>query len=141
VCLTCKWYYFAATWNFSGANTTAYGINYYLGPAGSNTASLASGFLQRGGTGNISSGAGLGGAGTVTVSGNLGQSADGFEDSPAPGFAEALASFSNQLTVAQLDSQYEALIVVPEPSTLALCLLAVVGLCLAVARRRPSLQK
>jgi hypothetical protein len=93
------WYYFAATWNFSGANTNLYGINYYLGPAGSNTASLASGFLQRGGSGNISSGAGLGGGGTVTVSGNLAQTADGFEDSPGPGFAEALASFSNELSL------------------------------------------
>ena len=26
------WYYFAATWNFSGANSSTYGINYYLGP-------------------------------------------------------------------------------------------------------------
>jgi hypothetical protein len=129
------WYYFAATWNFSGANTNLYGINYYLGPAGSSVASLASGFLQRGGSGNISAGAGLGGGGAVTVSGNLADSADGFDDAGVPGFVEALATFSNQLTVAQLDSQYSALIIVPEPSTLALCGVALVGLW-AVARRR-----
>jgi len=134
------WYYFAATWNFSGANSSAYGINYYLGPAGSNTSSLASGFLQRGGTGNISAGAGLGGGGAVSVSGNLAQSSDGFEDSPAPGFAEALASYSNQLTVAQIDGQYNALVIVPEPSTVALCGVALVGLC-EVARRRRAFKK
>lgn len=129
------WYYFAATWNFSGASSNIYGITYYLGPAGSNTASLASGFTQRGGTGNISSGAGVGGGGTVTVSGNLAQNTDGFEDSPAPGFAEALATFSNQLTVAQIDSQYDALII-PEPSTLALCGFGLVGLWAVASRRR-----
>src|SRR5208282_5049549 len=72
------WYYFAATWNFSGANSSTYGINYYLGPAGQPTSSLLSGFTQRGGSGNISSGAGRGGGVAVTVSGNLSQATDGF---------------------------------------------------------------
>ena len=28
------WYFFAATWDFSGANSTNYGIHYYLGDGG-----------------------------------------------------------------------------------------------------------
>ncbi|MGD0059066.1 MAG: PEP-CTERM sorting domain-containing protein [Verrucomicrobiia bacterium] len=129
------WYYFAATWNFSGANSSTYGINYYLGPAGQPTSSLLSGFTQRGGSGNISSGAGLGGGGAVTVSGNLSQATDGFEDNNIAGFTEALATFSNQLSVAQIDAQYDALII-PEPSTLVLCSFGLAGLWAVASRRR-----
>jgi PEP-CTERM motif-containing protein len=133
------WYYFAATWNFSGQNSSAYGINYYLGPAGQGPSSLLSGFTQRGGSGNISSGAGLGGGGTVTVSGNLSQANDGFEDANVPGFSEALASFPTELSSSQIASQYAAL-VIPEPSTLLLCGFGLAGLW-AVARRRPASKK
>lgn len=130
------WYYFAATWNFSGANSNIYGISYYLGPAGQSTSALTNGFTQRGGSGNISAGANIGGGGAVSVSGNLSQAAEGFQDAGVPGLVEALATFTNQLTAAQIDNQYDALILVPEPSTLALCGFGLAGLWAVVRRRR-----
>jgi hypothetical protein len=132
------WYYWAATWNFSGANSNAFGINYYLGAAGQPVSSLTAGFRQRGGTGNISSSAILGNGGTFELSGEP-ASSGGFQVAGIPGVEDEVATWSNQLTVAQIDSQYAALILVPEPSTLVLCSFALVGLC-AVARRRRALK-
>ena len=130
------WYYFASTWNFSGANTTAFGINYYLGVAGQPTNTLLSGFTQRGGTGNISSTAIFGNGGAFDVSSIQSDASGGFNVAGVPGIVEGLASWSNQLTVAQIDDQMNALILVPEPSTLILCGSAFVGLCAVMRRRR-----
>jgi len=130
------WYYFAATWNFTGANTSAFGINYYLGVAGQPTNTLLSGFTERGGSGNINSAAQLGDGGAFVVSGNQADTADGFDDAGVPGFAEGLASWNTQLSIAQINSQYNALILVPEPSTLVLCGSALLGLCAGIRRRR-----
>ncbi|HTS19891.1 MAG TPA: PEP-CTERM sorting domain-containing protein [Verrucomicrobiae bacterium] len=113
------WYYWAATWNFSGANSSAYGINWYLGAAGGSVTSLTSGFKQRGGSGNISSSAILGSGSTFELSGQPAGSG-GFQISGVPGLVDEVATWSNQLNVAQIDSQYDALIIVPEPATLAL---------------------
>ena len=133
------WYYFAATWDFTGANSSAFGIHYYLGAAGQPTNTLTTGFTQRGGSGNINSAAQLGNSQTFTVSAIQSDASGGFNVAGVPGFVEGLATWSNQLSVAQIDSQYQALILVPEPSTLLLCGFALTGLC-AVARRR-SLKK
>jgi hypothetical protein len=134
------WYYFAATWNFTGANTTAFGINYYLGVAGQPTNTLLSGFTQRGGSGNISSVGVLGNGGTFTVSGIQGDASGGYNVAGVPGFVEGVASWTNQLSVAQIDNQMNALILVPEPSTLLLCSFAFIGLC-AGSRHRRSVKK
>jgi hypothetical protein len=132
------WYYFAATWNFTGANTTAFGINYYLGLAGQPTNTLLSGFTQRGGTGNISSVGLLGNGGTFTVSAIQSDASGGYNVAGVPGMVDELATWNTQLTLAQIDSQLNALILVPEPSTLALCGFALVGLCTGMRRRRTS---
>ncbi|HVM61296.1 MAG TPA: hypothetical protein VMV72_10560 [Verrucomicrobiae bacterium] len=124
------WYYWAATWNFSGANSSAYGINWYLGAAGSNVTSLTSGFKQRGGSGNISSTAILGNGGTFEVSGQPAGSG-GFQIAGVPGVVDEVATWSNQLTVAQIDSQYEALMI-PEPATAAM--VAIGGLLFVFGR-------
>jgi hypothetical protein len=134
------WYYFAATWNFTGQGNSNFGIHYYLGQAGAPTNTLLAGFTQHGGTGNISSSAALGNSETFTVSAIQSDASGGFNVAGTPGFVEGLASWSNQLSVAQIDSQYAALIVVPEPSTIALCFSALVGLC-AVGSRRRALKK
>src|ERR1017187_1451698 len=134
------WYYFAATWNFTGANTSAFGINYYLGVAGQPTNTLLSQFTQRGGTGNISSVGLLGNGGTFTVSAIQSDASGGYDVAGVPGFVEGVASWTNQLTLAQIDSQVNALVLVPEPSTLLLCGFAFIGLCVG-SRRRRSVKK
>jgi len=131
------WYYFAATWDFTGANSSAFGIHYYLGLAGQPTNTLTTGFTQRGGSGNINSAAQLGNSQTFTVSAIQSDASGGFNVAGVPGFVEGLATWSNQLSVAHLDSQYQTLILVPEPSTLLLCGFAFIGLCAGASRRRP----
>jgi len=129
------WYYFAATWNFTGANNSNFGIHYYLGAAGQPTNTLSSGFTQRGGSGNISSSANLGNSETFTVSAIQSDASGGFNVAGVPGFVEGLATWSNQLSVAQIDSQFAGLITVPEPSTLMLAASAG-GLFLLGLRRK-----
>ena len=79
------WYYFAATWNFTGANTTAFGINYYLATAGQPTNTLLAAFTQRGGSGNISSVGLLGNGGTFTVSAIQSDASGGYNVAGVPG--------------------------------------------------------
>ncbi len=134
------WYYFAATWNLTGQGNSNFGIHYYLGQAGAPTNTLLGSFTQHGGSGNISSSAALGNSETFTVSAIQSDASGGFNVAGVPGFVEGLATWSNQLSVAQIDSQYATLITVPEPSTLALCGFALAGLW-AVARRGRALKK
>ena len=134
------WYYYAATWDFSGANTSAYGISNYLAVAGQATNTILSSFTQRGGTGNISSTAILGNGGTFTISAIQSDASGGFNVAGVPGLVDELATWNTVLSTAQIDSQLNALILVPEPSTLALCGFALTGLC-TVARRRRTLKK
>jgi hypothetical protein len=131
------WYYYAATWNFSGANSNAFGVNWYLGVAGQPTNTLTTGFRQRGGSGNINSAAQLGNAGKFVLSG-LQTNGSTFQVSGVPGMVDELSSWSTQLTSAQIASQFNALIAVPEPSALVLCGTALVGLCAVMRRRRVS---
>lgn len=106
------WYYFATTWDFSGANSPAYGIHYYLGVAGQPSAVLWSGFTQRGGTGNISSTAILGTNGAFVVSGKQppANSGSGFQISGIPGSVDELASWNSQLSASQIADQFSALV-------------------------------
>ena len=117
-----------------------FGISYYMGVAGQATNTLLSGFTERGGSGNIASTGQLGDGGAFVVSGNQVDTADGFDDAGVPGFVEGLATWNTQLPVAQIDSQYNALILVPEPSTLLLCGSAFIGL-LAMKRRSRACRK
>jgi Alginate lyase/Immunoglobulin domain len=112
------WYYFATTWDFSGANSSAYGINYYLGVAGQPAGSLSSGFVQRGGTGNISSTAILGTNGAFVLSGRQppANSGSGFQISGAPGLVDELATWNSQLSASQIADHFSALIVNNGPS-------------------------
>jgi hypothetical protein len=128
-----NWYYWACTWNFNGTATGVNGVNYYLGLAGSPVSSLTSSFKQRGGTGNISSSSILGNGGTFDISGTVEQTGGGFQVAGVAGLVEDVATWSNQLTTAQVDSQFSTLITIPEPSTLALVGLG--GLLALFARR------
>jgi hypothetical protein len=105
------WYYFATTWDFSGANSPAYGIHYYLGVAGEPSEALWSGFTQRGGTGNISSTAILGTNGAFVVSGKQppANSGSGFQISGIPGSVDELATWNSQLSASQIADQFSAL--------------------------------
>ena len=129
------WYYYAATWNFTGANTTNFGINWFIGAAGTNA--LSSGFRQRGGSGNINSTAQLGNGGTFTLSG-LQTNGSSFQVGGVPGMVDELATWNIQLTSSQINAQYNALIAVPEPSTLVLCACAIAGVCTVTRRRRTA---
>jgi hypothetical protein len=133
-----SWYYWACTWNFNGIATGVNGVNYYLGLAGSPVSSLTSSFKQRGGTGNISSTSILGNGGTFDISGTVEQTGGGFQVSGAPGLVEDFATWSNQLTTAQIDSQFTTL-QIPEPSTLAL--LGLGGLLALFARRLTQVRR
>jgi len=128
-----NWYYWACTWNFNGTATGVNGVNYYLGLAGSPVASLTSSFKQRGGTGNISSTSILGNGGTFDISGTVEGTGGGFQVAGVPGLVEEFATWNSQLTTAQIDSQFGALLSIPEPSTLALVGLG--GLLALFARR------
>jgi len=134
------WYYFASTWDFSGANSSIYGLSNYLAVAGQPASTLLTNFTQRGGTGNISSTAIFGNGGTFTISAIQSDASGGFNVAGVPGLVDELATWNTVLTTAQIGSQVNALILVPEPSTLALCGSALMGLC-AVARRRRALKK
>ncbi len=127
--VTGMWYYFAATWNFSGANSNAYGINYYVGAAGGN--SLSSGFTQRGGSGNIGSTAILGNGGTFDLSGTV-EDGGGFQVGGVPGMVDELATWNTQLSPSQIQNQYNTLII-PEPATFAM--VGIGGLLLLFARK------
>lgn len=126
------WYYFAATWNFTGANSSAYGMNWYLGEAGQPVSSLTSGFTQRGGAGGLSTSSVIGNGGTFNISGSQ-AGTGGYTVGTIPGMVDEFTTWSNQLTVAQIDDQFAALIIVPEPATFAMVGLG--GLLLLVARR------
>ena len=106
------WYYYAATWDFSGANSTNYGIHYYLGVAGQPASFLSSGFVQRGGTGNISSTAILGTNGPFVLSGKQppANSGSGFQTGGNPGLVDELATWNLQLSAGQIADQFSALI-------------------------------
>ena len=133
------WYYWACTWNFNGTATGVNGVNYYLGLAGQPVASLTSSFKQRGGTGNISSTSILGNGGTFDISGTVEGTGGGFQVSAVPGLVENVATWSNQLTTAQIDSQYTALITIPEPSTIAMVGLG--GLLALFARKMTRVRR
>jgi hypothetical protein len=134
------WYYFAATWNAS-ATTGNPEVNVYLGAAGS--ATLLSGTIGRtsgGSLGNISTTGSLG-DGLGFVLGNRQTSGAAFDfGSTNPGMVDELATWSSQLSSGQITTQFDAL-AVPEPSTLALCGSALVGLCAVARRRRRAFKK
>ncbi|MDB6019813.1 MAG: hypothetical protein JWR19_4302 [Pedosphaera sp.] len=113
-----SWNYFAATWNLSLSGAGS-GINWYLGQAGGNT--LNSGSLIKGGTGNISTTATIGDAGTFVLGNkqNLASPAGFNFGAGNPGVLDELSTWNSQLSGSQINDQFNSLIV-PEPSTLAL---------------------
>ena len=111
------WYYYAATWDFSGANSTNYGIHYYFGVAGQPGDSLSSGFVQRGGSGNISSTAILGTNGPFVLSGRQPppNSGSGFQTGGNPGLVDELATWNSELSASQISDQFSALTISTGP--------------------------
>lgn len=130
-----NWYYLGLTYNLNGTVAGVNGINYYLGAAGG---SLATGFFQKGGSGNLSTTSTLGDGNTLVL-GNKQQAvvptSAGTATAGIPGSQiDELATWNTQLTPDQIQAQFNAL-VVPEPSVFAL--LAAGGL-LALRRQRKA---
>jgi len=121
------WYYLGLTYNLNGTAGGVNGVNWYLGAAGG---SLSSGFLQKGGTGNINTTSTLGDAGTFIVGNRR-----AFNNGMGLGSEiDELTTWSSQLTATDIQNQFNALTTtVPEPSTCAL--LGLSGL-LVLWRRR-----
>ena len=135
-----QWYYFGTTWNFSGANSSPFGINYYLGVAGQSSFA-STGFVQRGGTGNISSTAIFGNGGAFVLSGHQASASAGFEIGANPGLVDELASWNSQLTGTQFSDQFNALIIpVPEPSSFALLAAGLCGILALRVRRSNAVE-
>jgi PEP-CTERM motif len=105
-----SWYYLALTWDLTGTATGVNGVNWYIGQAGQS--GLSSGFFQKGGSGNINTSGTLGGGGTMDLNAKT-SGASGV----AGGGIDELATWSTQLSSADIIAQYNAL-AVPEPSSL-----------------------
>jgi len=121
------WYYLAVTYDRTGVAPGVNGVNYYLGVVGG---SLSSGFIQNGGTGNISATSTLGANGSFILGSRLGTKNSMGVDSAVDEFA----TWSSQLTATDIQNQFSALTTtVPEPSTCAL--LGLSGLLVLWVRR------
>lgn len=130
------WYYFALTWDCNGTASGVNGFNYYLGEAGQSSIGYT-GFLQRGGSGNFSSSSGtIGNGGAFVLSGHQTSQTGGFSH----GTVDELATWNTELTGAQINDQFNALITpAPEPSVFALGLmggLLLLGQAGRVCRRK-----
>lgn len=109
------WYYFASTWNFDGSNPTADTVNWWIGSAGgtlvagNNTTLITTPYTGFSSTTTVGDGGAL-------ILGNR----RALNSSPGGSF-DGLATWSSQLTGAQVLAQFDALTTsVPEPSTVAL---------------------
>ena len=107
------WYYLGLTYNLTGTAVGVNGVNWYLGTAGG---SLSSGFVQKGGTGNINTTSTLGDAGTFIVGNRR-----AFNNTFGVGSElDELATWSTALDSSVISAQFNALTTsVPEPSTCA----------------------
>jgi hypothetical protein len=104
-----QWYYLGISYNRNGVVTGVNGINWYMGAVGG---TLDSGFLQNGGTGNISATSNLGDGGAFIVDNRRAENNSMGLDSEV----DELATWTTALTSGQITSQFNAL-AVPEPST------------------------
>jgi hypothetical protein len=128
------WYYLGLTYNLNGTAMGTNGVNYYVGAIGG---TLSSGFIQKGGSGNISTTSTLGDGNTFVV-GNKQQavvptSAGLGTAGIAGGEVDELAMWSAVLSSTQINSQFDALAPVPEPSGLAL--VGTAGLLFIIVRK------
>jgi hypothetical protein len=128
------WYYLGLTYNLNGTTTGVNGLNYYLGAVGG---TLNSGFVQKGGTGNLSSSSLLGDGNTFVV-GNKQQAVVPISSGLGTagvvgGEIDELATWGSELSSGQIQSEFGALTPAPEPSVLAL--LGVGGLLLSGRRK------
>ena len=107
------WYYLGLTYDRSGTATGVNGVNWYLGAAGG---SLSTGFIQNGGSGNISATSTLGDGGTFIL-GNRRAFNNSFGVNSE---IDELATWNTELSGTAINSQFSALTTtVPEPSTCA----------------------
>jgi PEP-CTERM motif len=125
------WYYIAVTYSFGG---TAASDNYscYLGALGGTLSTIA--------VTPISASASTVGDGLGFVVGNKQDAITGTPPGTAgvaDGGIDELATWNTALSSSQVTAQFNALTVVPEPSSLALCALGG-GLCLLGLRRKSS---
>jgi hypothetical protein len=120
------WYYFGLTYNLNGTATGVNGANWYLGAVGG---TLSSGFIQKGGSGNINTTTTMGDGGTFDLGNRR-----AFNNSLVGGEIDELATWNSQLSSGQITSQFNALTVsVPEPSA---CILFGAGGLLVLWKRR-----
>jgi len=119
------WYYLGLTYNLNGVVTGVNGVDWYMGAAGG---SLANGFIQKGGSGNLSATTTLGDGGPFILDNrrafNNGMGLNSEVDE--------LATWSTQLSASQIQNQYNSL-VIPEPST---CALVGIGILISLCFRR-----
>ena len=101
------WYYLALTYDLNGTAEGVNGVNYYLGQVGG---TLNSVFIQKGGSGNVSSTATLG-DGLTFVVGNKQAAVVGTTSTAgvAGGEIDELATWSTPLSTNQIASQFSAL--------------------------------
>jgi hypothetical protein len=106
------WYYLSVTYNLNGTATGVNGVNWYLGVPGG---SLSSGFIQKGGTGNINTTSTLGNGGTFDLGNRLLHN----NSFGAGSEIDELATWNTALSSSQIQAQFSA-VTVPEPSTWAM---------------------
>lgn len=124
------WYYFGLTYNLNGTVTGVNGATWYLGAVGG---TLSSGFLQKGGSGNINTTTTMGDGGTFILGNRRAEN-----NTLVDGEIDELATWNTALSSSQIDSQFAALIVpVPEPS--ACILFGAGGLLVLWTRRIPGM--
>jgi hypothetical protein len=105
------WYYLALTWDLGGTVAGVNGVGWNVGQVGG---SLVSGFLQKGGTGNISTTSTLGQGGTMYIDAKT-AGTSGVQG----GEIDELATWNSVLSGSDISAQFNAL-AVPEPSSVAL---------------------
>jgi hypothetical protein len=121
------WYYIGLTYNLNGTATGVNGVNWYLAAAGG---SLATGFIQNGGTGNMTAADPLG-DGNPFVLGN--RRAE--NNAVVGGEIDELATWTTALSPAQITGQFDALTVTETPEPCVGAMLGLGGLLLMGTRR------
>ena len=121
------WYYLAVTWK---ENRNSGELLWYFGPVGG---VLTSGSM------NINDNAVVGNNGAFTIGNASTAASQGFREPNNLGAIDELATYDYELSPASINSQFSAF-VIPEPSTMLLCVSAIAGLCAIVRRRQPPMK-